>query len=681
MQRIGKYEILSELGQGGMGKVYKARDTFIGRIVAIKVIQERGLDIPDIKKRFNREARSVGQLSHEAITTLFDAGEEDGRLYLVMEYLEGSDLDEVLLSGKQLSLEEKLRIVLQVCEGLDYAHSKGVIHRDIKPSNVRLLPNGRVKIMDFGIARVLSDTQVLTRTNTKLGTPHYMSPEQVNDDPVDKRTDIFSFGILFYELLMGLNPFKASRLSSVFYKVLMFDPPPVEIASTHLSEALQPIVAKCLAKEPDQRYQSFGEVIRALHPLQHRLDETVLMRRPIEEHALKTGEAVADDTVVERHNVDEPLPQPKATPEPKKSTLPEQLPQRKQVGKKAKPQVVAQPPFRKGWYAVLGVLLIVLLATGSYFAFWKELPGKKGEGPPALPPPVVTTGSLFVDSTPKGARILLNDNPEGTTPQIISDVEAASHQLELQLEDHEAYAALVDVVAEETLRVNASMVPLPPVITTGSLSIASTPPGAQILIDDVPRGIAPRRVPGIEAGTHRLELRLEGYDVYETSVEVVAEETRQVTASLVQRLGVLRVAVIPWGRLLVDGEEQQAEVTTMASFEVPAGSRWVTIEHPSHGTWEREVRIAPDTPQQFLVDFTQTVRLTVVAVDEGGTPIRGEIYVDDERKGTTPRAIDVRVGLRKIEVRKEGYVLEENHFNVESDRTEPLQIILKKEGL
>lgn len=266
MKRIGKYEILEELGQGGMGIVYKARDPIIGRDVAIKVVQERTLHAPALKERFYREARSAGRLSHPNITTLYDIGEDDdGSPYLVMEFLGGTDLRTLLHRHHAFTLQEKIDIARQICEGLQYAHQNNVIHRDIKPDNIRVLAKNRVKIMDFGIARL--DTETKTLTKESIGTPRYMSPEQIRGDTVDGRTDIFSFGVLFYELLTGLSPFDGERVTTVIYKILHEEPPPIELDDTPLADELQHIVERCLEKDPAERYSDFGAVLHDLSAL------------------------------------------------------------------------------------------------------------------------------------------------------------------------------------------------------------------------------------------------------------------------------------------------------------------------------------------------------------------------------------------------------------------------------
>ncbi|GMQ82385.1 MAG: hypothetical protein BMS9Abin05_1836 [Rhodothermia bacterium] len=276
MDRIGKYEILEKIGQGAMGAVYRGRDSVIGRDVAIKVIQGNALNTADIKERFYREARSAGRLSHENITIIYDVGEDDGRPFIVMEYLEGEDLRSMLSPDANHTPEEKLDVAIQICQGLHFAHRHGVIHRDIKPDNVRVLPNGRVKILDFGIARIQDDTEIqtLTLTGMSVGTPRYMSPEQIRGEKLDARSDIFSFGVLFYELLSGTPPFSGDRVATIIYMILNVDPEPLEFDPQNVSIELQPILFKCLAKDREERYNDVTEILRDLQSVLQLTAET-----------------------------------------------------------------------------------------------------------------------------------------------------------------------------------------------------------------------------------------------------------------------------------------------------------------------------------------------------------------------------------------------------------------------
>jgi predicted Ser/Thr protein kinase len=269
MEKIGKYDVVKELGRGGMGVVYKAHDSLMERDVAIKLISEMVLAVPEIKSRFLREAQTAGKLSHENITVIFDVGEDKGRPFIVMEYLEGSDLGEMIEEGKELSLIEKLDYSVQICHGLSYSHSKGIIHRDIKPGNIRVTAGRKVKIMDFGIARAESSN--LTRTGAIIGTPYYMSPEQVQGKKIDKRSDIFSFGVLFYELITRRKPFPGDEPTGVMYKIVFEEPDRIDDKALSQPRELRQIVLKLLAKDPDKRYQDLSEAAVDIEKILHQM--------------------------------------------------------------------------------------------------------------------------------------------------------------------------------------------------------------------------------------------------------------------------------------------------------------------------------------------------------------------------------------------------------------------------
>ena len=249
--KIGKYDVLRLIGRGGMGVVYEALDPKLERHVAIKMILGA---TPGLLARFDREARSTGSLQHQNIVTIYEFGDQEGSPYLVMEYLEGMSLDVAISSGRTLSLATKLSICVDVCNGLNYAHDRGIIHRDIKPGNVMLLEDGNVKIVDFGIARI-GDTGI-SRTEV-VGSLHYMSPEQFQSQPLDRRTDIFSTGVVLYQMLTGILPFQATGgEAAVMYRIIHEDPAPLSGYLHDYPPQLDEILRKALAKNRDLRYSS-----------------------------------------------------------------------------------------------------------------------------------------------------------------------------------------------------------------------------------------------------------------------------------------------------------------------------------------------------------------------------------------------------------------------------------------
>ncbi len=262
VKHIGKYEIHDKIATGGFGIIYKAWDPFIKRYVAIKTCATPD---PEIRKRFFKEAQFVGNLVHPNITLIFDFGVEDEVPYLVQEFLDGCDVDELLRS--HLFEENPLAIVallLQICEGLEFAHERGVIHRDIKPSNIHVLEDGLVKLMDFGIAKSLGDVSRLTQTGVALGTAGYLSPEQIQGTGLDQRSDLFSVGAVAYELITGISPFQGQSLSNILYRIVNEDPEPPSAIAPWCPKTLETIVLKCLSKNPNDRYPSANELADAL---------------------------------------------------------------------------------------------------------------------------------------------------------------------------------------------------------------------------------------------------------------------------------------------------------------------------------------------------------------------------------------------------------------------------------
>jgi hypothetical protein len=257
MDRIGKYEILGEIGAGGFGKVYRGRDPILKRTVAIKTCSS---DDPTLRQRFRREAEIVAALQHPNITTIHDLGEQDSIPYLVQELLDGEDLSQVIGRRDQLSVEQKARILHDVARAIEHAHGQGIIHRDIKPGNIRVLANGTIKVMDFGIAKIGDVQTELTRTGMMLGTGPYLAPEQLTDTPVDSRCDIFSYGVVAYELFAYQRPFEASNFSSLLYKILHQPHTPVRELCPDLPPALVELVERCLIKDRDRRIGSFTEI-------------------------------------------------------------------------------------------------------------------------------------------------------------------------------------------------------------------------------------------------------------------------------------------------------------------------------------------------------------------------------------------------------------------------------------
>jgi len=392
--QYGRYRIVKELGKGNMGVVYQAHDPQIDRMVALKVLRADRVASEDFVARFLKEAQAIGRLSHPRIVTVYDVGEDHGSIYIAMEYLKGEPLNEILQKGG-LSLEQAVDIVIQVAQALDYAHKEGIVHRDIKPSNIILTPDHKVKLTDFGIARIEDSTAgYQTQAGEILGTPIYMSPEQVTGKKADGRSDIYSLGVLFYEMIVGRRPFTGSNLAAIFHSITHDTPESPAAADPFISRTLSDHVMMCLEKLPANRFQTGAQLVDTLSQLQ-------------------TGPS---------------QPAPQATASGRRS-------------------------YRSMAQLLVGLALVAGLIGGGYFFF-----GGSGGQEPAAPSqtrPAASSRSapetakkdvatLNVSSEPVGAAIYVDSIFIGKSP-LNFDLPLGKHELRLSLNNYLAWEAQINI--------------------------------------------------------------------------------------------------------------------------------------------------------------------------------------------------------------------------------------------
>jgi predicted Ser/Thr protein kinase len=402
-KKIGRYEILEELGHGAMGTVYKAKDPSMDRIVALKTIislmlaSEQG---SEFRERFYREARAAGGLAHPGIVTVFDVGEHEGVPFLVMEFINGRTLADAVKKGERLSLDRVCEIGQKIAEALGHAHKHGVVHRDIKPANILMTSREtygieRPKITDFGVAK-LAEGQT-TLTGQILGTPAFMPPEQFTGSPIDGRADIFSLGVVLYWLATGEQPFPGESVTSVSYKVVHTDPIPPRKLNPSIPAKLEYVILKCLAKSPDDRYQTGDELARDLGELQAGGKAATFQTRP----APVAGAGIDPD-----------------------ATLVESVPPR-QVA----PATVVQPPTqtvvapggKSNTRFGLGAAVVVVLLVGGWFVLrTREKPAVQQSTPaPAaigqIPAPPAPATAIVGDNNPKTPATGVAESKPGNT--------------------------------------------------------------------------------------------------------------------------------------------------------------------------------------------------------------------------------------------------------------------------
>ena len=382
--KYGRYRIVRELGKGSMGVVYQAHDPHIDRLVALKVLRQDRVSSEDFVQRFLKEAKAIGRLAHPNIVTVYDVGRDHGTIYIAMEFLEGNPLNEVI-QGEKLGLEDIVDLGVQVAEALDYAHEKGIVHRDIKQTNIILTPDGQAKITDFGIARIEDPSMTQqTQAGEILGTPVYMSPEQVMGRAVDGRSDLYSLGVILYELSTKKRPFGGNNLAAIFRAITQDTPAEPARIDSSISRELSELVMKSLNKRPDERLQTGKEMAEAL----------------------------------------------KACLKVKKSkVLPPKL-----IEKKGKPL---------GLFVFITFIVVSVAGGLAYYFTVKERPKQSipsalesplhGESPSAVE--VARPALLKVDSVPTGAQIFIDGSLKGKAPMKI-ELPFGKYEVRLSLPDY-----------------------------------------------------------------------------------------------------------------------------------------------------------------------------------------------------------------------------------------------------
>ncbi len=494
LHRLGRYEILGELGRGAMGVVYRARDPIIDRVVALKTIDHAltGAALASFEARFFQEARSAGRLNHPNIVTIYDAGKADGVAYIAMEYLEGTSLREVLDEHPPLSVPRILETVAQVARGLAYAHENGVVHRDIKPANIIVLRNRRPKITDFGIARLGEADGV---GSERAGSPKYMSPEQIRGDvTLDGRSDVFSLGTVLYEMLTGKAPFNGETVTEIMQAVLEHTPPVPSVVDAHVPPELDGVVMRMLAQRPDDRYPSARSLFREL-------------RRVDENFAARAAEA--------------PAAPARAEPD----VLVPSAPSRPPGAGDATLVIGSGRPPRPQWQrvAVLGAVAIAITTAAMIPLKLQYNDANATRGAASGPPAVVAAAPA--PEPPAAAPVEPPPAPVETAPPPPAPAKKAAARPAKKAPEPPP----VVVAPPPPVEVAAvAPPPPPPPPQTGTLLVAVQPWG-EIFVDGKRRGVAsPLASLELSPGSHRVEIRNTWQPPYYTNITVQPGGTQRI---------------------------------------------------------------------------------------------------------------------------------------------------------
>lgn len=568
LQKLGRYEIIEELGRGAMGVIYKAKDPAIGRFVAIKTIRLGDFTDPshleELRSRLKREAQSAGALSHPNIITVFDVGEEEGLSYFAMELVEGATLETLIETHQKLEEAAIVHIARQTADALGFAHQHGIVHRDIKPANIMLTQDGRVKVADFGIAKVGSTR--MTQTGMLLGSPSYMAPEHFLGQGLDGRSDIFALGIVLYELITGQPPFVAENLGALSYKIVHEDAiPPIRL-KPDLNPQLNEIIVKALARDPAQRFQSAQELCAALDAIPAgQLAGSKSSPAVVKGISAPAITSVKDYPLVQTVAVASP-------PEPKRSRL--------------------RP--------LLLLLLLAITSAAAAFLYPDELQETLELARQEVEQWLKPAEQSKIPELPESKAPVPGTQPE-PPPTSPSDTSQASHgqaadpgsaAISMVDQSPPAVKPPTQIPSRTEESPPASLAKTPPAPEVGAIEVSSTPPGAEIVFDDQSQAdwLTPHAFQNVRKGRHTLEVRKTGYLPERRIVILLGNETQRINVTLTLAAGILKVSTVPSGaQIFVDGE-LKTELTP-ASLRIPAGARRILLRKAGYRDVEQVIEI------------------------------------------------------------------------------------------
>ena len=590
MDRIGRYRIIDELGRGAMGVVYRAEDPKIGREVAIKTLRladkAEASEIDGLRERLMREAQSAGRLSHPGIVTVYDVDEDQGVTFIAMEYVEGKTFDDYLHGGLMRDLDFGADVLMQAAIALDYAHSKEIVHRDIKPANLMVTAKSVVKIMDFGIARISSSQ--LTQTGTVMGTPSYMSPEQVRGEGLDGRADQFALGVIAYEMLTGTKPFAGDTLTALIFKIVSAAPARVTQLCPWLSPEVDAVIARALAKKADDRYptcqefaQSFRAAVKAVVvPADAQVATSPGLDPSITQDVAKETAAANDETQISSAKMPALERGPALPPiERNASDESEESPKGRWLGWVAGLAAVGLLAFAGAVQATTGELFVSPLgAARQAWSTWF------GEAAPALEaeelPPAV-----------------------GLEPLAAETLETATEELSPAATDSAATEPPPTAAPTNQSAVPAAAPPPPaasvaaapkraPRVTTTSVYFRTTPPGATVVVDNRAEWTCrtPCRIEDLPGGSRQVIARLAGYQTTRRTFEAGADSEMIVEIQLEDSRIQLLITSEPSGAdIYVDG--RLATQKTDAKIPLPEGTYRIRVSKADVGEAEQVVQV------------------------------------------------------------------------------------------
>jgi serine/threonine protein kinase len=582
-EKIGKYEITGKIGSGGFGAVYRGRDPYIKRTVAIKTCQ---LNDEEIKSRFFREAELAGNLHHRHITTIYDFGVENGIPFIVQEFLSGEDLDKKIKRGDPVPMYRKVEILAAITDGLAYAHSAGIIHRDIKPANVRILDDGSVKIMDFGIAKSLQTESNLTQTGITLGTSAYLAPEQIRGEPVDRRTDIFSLGILAYELLTYRKPFRGEHLSTVLYKILNEAPEPIAALAPDAPPTLTAAVTRAMEKQRENRYETMEALKQDLVAVQRDLANTssqfptaVLPAGDVDVTVMTPSGGIVPSSITPPSGSLARVPAVDATPSAASSSAARAKAGLELVnfrdpsaiegdvtvsGRQKELAAIASPEPAHASRTPIFIAVAAVVVAGIAVFFY--LNRGKSESPVPVPAPPAA-------AKPEGSAPI--EFPE---PQLGADTKSTAAGARPEVRPKAPEVPAVAAGTAGTVSAPAPAAAPPPGVAAKHRVQFSSIPVATLYVDGKQIGPSiPAKTLELAEGSHRVRFEAEGLEPYSREFKVGAKESSRIAYQF--PVGYIVINADPsWaGAAVIIGGKYKGSLPQAARLRMPKGTYSVTL--------------------------------------------------------------------------------------------------------
>jgi len=597
-ETLGKYRIDQVLSKGGSATTYKAYQPQLDRPVLLKVLHPSLTKDEKSVERFSREAKAIARIRHEGIVHIYDYGRSDGQYYIAMEYVEGLSLAELLARNKRLPTDVATYVISESARSLGFAHSKGIVHRDIKPGNIILAYDGAVKVTDFGLA-YSENLSSITVDGELFGTPSYMSPEQIKGEKLDARTDIYSLGLTFYQILSGVQPFRGSNYSAIITKKLTENPTPLKRLLPDCPQRLINTVSKMTERSAAKRFQSMDELVREL---------TVF--------GTESGTRLDGAALVDYLRRDGEGEQP--------------------------PPITEVPRKRKRLPLYIALAALVLVVAGFTAIRMRPERVTNVVKIPLLPPPTepdtaIGMGSIFVTTDPPGASILLDGvTKQSMTPVAMAGLEPGKHEISVILDGYRTETRIVDVGARETVRAGFVLRPLAGI---GFLKVGANP-WAAVYVDGDSVDTTPfNRLLRLDRGSHEIILCNPDFPDYRSEVEITPGRTTDVFIDLTRiwsqarasgSAGYARINVDPWAAVYVDGDSVDTTPFNRL-LRLERGRHKLVLSNPNYPDCAMFLEVVEGATTDVNIDLKNEFGYLMLNVDPWA-----DVYVDGEYRDTTP---------------------------------------------